>query len=142
MNSMIIAGGRDYRGTNQDFLHISGIIKQHNITEIVSGGQRSWDEHKQEYYGADYFGEQCSARLGIPVKKFEPDWDDITVPGAIVKYRRDGSAYNAKAGPDRNRDMAVYTDYVYLLPGGRGTDSMRRETVKAGKEILYDGKWV
>lgn len=139
MSSMIIAGGRDYHGTEQDFLKIQAAIQKHDVTTILSGAQRTRDPVTGEYYGADYFGEQCAARLGIPVDRYEPDWDDISVPGAVIRYRKDGTAYNAKAGPDRNRAMAEDTEYVYLLPGGRGTASMRREALKAGKVIVYDG---
>ena len=128
---LVIAGGRDYVGTLEDLWSIKEALIKYNITEIVSGTQK----------GADRFGEDCAALLDIPVQPFPPDWDDITVPGAIIKYHSNGQPYNANAGPDRNVKMAVYTDYVFLLPGGKGTASMRKEAKAAGKPIIYDNGW-
>jgi len=129
---LVIAGGRDYVGTLEDLKMIKEAIIKYNITEIVSGTQK----------GGDRFGEDCASLLDIPVQPFPADWDDITVPGAIIRHREDGSWYNANAGPDRNRKMAEYTDYVFLLPGGKGTASMRREARVAGKKIIYDNGWI
>jgi len=128
---LVIAGGRDYVGTLEDLKKIKEAIIKYNITEIVSGEQK----------GGDRFGEDVAAMLDIPVQPFPPNWDDLTVPGAVIKGRRDGSLYNANAGPDRNRKMAEYTDYVFLLPGGKGTASMRKEARAAGKKIIYDNGW-
>jgi hypothetical protein len=36
--------------------------------------------------------------------------------------------------------MAEYTDYAILFPGGKGTDSMRKEMLIHGKKILYDAE--
>jgi hypothetical protein len=36
--------------------------------------------------------------------------------------------------------MAEYTDYAILFPGGKGTDSMRKEMKIHGKKILYDAE--
>ena len=32
-------------------------------------------------------------------------WDDLDAPGAVIRRRRDGSEYNANAGPIRNQEM-------------------------------------
>ena len=128
---LVIAGGRDYVGTLEDLWKIKEAIMKYNITEIVSGKQK----------GGDRFGEDCAALLDIPVQPFPPNWDDLTVQNAVIKGRRDGSLYNVNAGPDRNRKMAEYTDYVFLLPGGKGTASMRKEALVAGKKIIYDNGW-
>lgn len=108
---MVIAGGRNFIGCQKDLNNVVVIVQKYNITEIISGDAK----------GADFFGEYCAEKMNIPVKKFIPDW-----------------SYGHMAGPIRNEQMAKYTDYVFLFPGGRGTDSMRREAKKAGKEILYD----
>ena len=129
---MVIAGSRDYVGTLEDLWKIKEAVIKYNITEIVSGTQR----------GADKFGENCATLLDLPVQPFPPDWNDLTVPGAIIRCGKENIPYNANAGPDRNRKMAEYTDYVFLLPGGSGTDSMRREAISAGKKIIYDDGWI
>ena len=122
---MVIAGGRDFRGTEADFQIVKKAVIENNITEIVSGCQVSRDVITGEKYGADYFGEViCARRLGLPVRSFPADWKK-----------------GLSAGPKRNKKMAEYTDYVFLFRGGKGTDSMRREATKAEKIIIYDNGW-
>lgn len=108
---MVIAGGRDFKGCQKDLNNVVAIVQKYNITEIVSGDAK----------GADFFGEYCAEKMNIPVKKFKPDW-----------------SYGHMAGPIRNAQMAEYTDYVFLFPGGRGTSSMRMEALKVNKQIVYD----
>lgn len=90
------------------------LLVKHAVTEIVSGGCT----------GADSFGEEMAELRKIPVKRFPADW----------------SGYGPSAGPRRNRQMAEYADAIILLPGGRGTASMKAEAIKAGKPILYEAK--
>ncbi len=123
--SMAIAGGRDFRGTLEHFYLVKEAVEKHNITEIVSGKQKTWDEKKNTYYGADYFGELCATLLGLPVKGFPAAWKKL----------------GRKAGPVRNGYMAEYTKYVFLFPGGKGTASMREKALAAGKKIIYDNGW-
>jgi hypothetical protein len=104
--SVIVAGGRDYRMTPQDEAWLDTLP----IREVVSGGAS----------GADAGGEAWAEKRGIPVRWFPADWD---------KYGR-------AAGPIRNRQMAEYADAVVLFPGGRGTDSMRREAERRGLTIF------
>ena len=124
---MIIAGGRDFRGTEADFQLVEKAVIKYNITEIVSGCQVSRDILTGEKYGADFFGEVvCARRLGLTVSSFPPSWKELGLA----------------AGPKRNRKMANYTDYVFLFPGGKGTASMRKEALRANKKIIYDNGWM
>lgn len=111
---ILIAGGRDFKSNEiyENFLCAS--LRFLNCTEVVSGGAK----------GADAFGEFCAKKLGIPVKRFDADWEE----------------YGRMAGPIRNKQMAEYCDKVILLKGGNGTDSMRNEARLAGKPIIYDEK--
>ena len=106
---LIIAGGRDYRFTPTDRSRLDALLG--TVTEVVSGAAT----------GADQAGERWAKLHGIPVKRFPADWN---------KHGR-------TAAPIRNAQMAQYADAVALLPGGRGTDSMRREAERAGITI-YD----
>jgi ribA/ribD-fused uncharacterized protein len=67
------------------------------VSEVVSGTAP----------GVDRLGEAWAAEEGIPVNPMPAAWDDLTAPGARIKVR-DGREYNANAGFDRNRRMAVY----------------------------------
>ena len=112
---VIIAGGRNFIPTDTYFYLIKRLIKFHNITEIVSGTQR----------GADKFGEDCSELyLGKKATLFPPDW----------------SKYNLGAGPRRNAEMAKYADAIILLPGGKGTNNMRKLAAFYRLDFLYDSK--
>lgn len=102
----IIAGGRDYRISQDDIEFLDSL----EITEVVSGGAK----------GADTGGEEYAEERGIPIIRFNADWD------------KHGKA----AGPIRNREMANYADAVVLFPGGRGTESMYKEAVKSDLTIL------
>ena len=104
---IIIAGGRNYRFKIGDRSKLANIP---DVTEVVSGGAP----------GADAAGESWARANNIPVKRFPADWG------------RHGKA----AGPIRNRQMAEYADAVALFPGGRGTESMRREAERAGLQIF------
>ena len=107
---LIIAGGRDYHMTFYDWERLDAIYAKHHITEVVSGAAP----------GADRDGEIWAESRGIPVRQFPADW----------------KTHGRAAGPIRNAEMAAYADAVALFPGGRGTQSMRREAKKAGITIF------
>ena len=94
----IIAGGRDYRFTVDDWVFLDDIHFVATITEVVSGGAT----------GADAEGERWAKKRGIPVKYFPADW----------------KTHGKSAGPKRNQQMAEHADAAILFPGGRGTADM------------------
>ena len=104
----IIAGGRDYHLTEEDFLWLDTI--KPGISEVVCGGAR----------GADTGGFNWGWSRGIPVKSFPADW----------------KTHGKAAGFIRNCQMAKYAERVILFPGGRGTAHMRQEAKKAGLIII------
>ncbi len=104
----IIAGGRDYRLTEEDFLWLDTI--KPGISEVVCGGAR----------GADTGGFNWGWSRGIPVKSFPADW----------------KMYGKAAGFIRNCQMAKYAERVVLFPGGRGTAHMRQVAQQAGLIII------
>ena len=95
---VIIAGGRNYQLTPEDYDRLDDLYMEINITEVVSGCAK----------GADTCGEQWAGYRYIPIKKFPANWN---------KYGR-------AAGMIRNREMAEYADAVVLFPGGKGTQNM------------------
>lgn len=110
---VIIAGGRGYYLTEEDFRKLDRLHAKVGITQVVSGCQR----------GADKGGELWAARNRIPVKPFPADWQ---------KYGR-------RAGPIRNRAMAKHVGHeglCVLFPGGDGTASMREEAARAGVKVI------
>lgn len=123
---LVIAGGLKFVPTEKDWNIICQLVIDYNITEIISGCAK----------GADQFGEDCAKLLNIPVKHFHAKWDELTTPGAVVKQTKYGKSYNAMAGPDRNEQMALYTDYVHTFSGDKGTKNMRQQAVKYNKPLI------
>ena len=111
--TVIVAGGRDYALTDDDRQYLSSL----GITELWTGGCRGVDEDAESW----------AKWNEIPVKTYPANW---------VKHGR-------SAGPRRNKRMAQELQgntlgrvAVVLFPGGRGTESMRREAKKAGLVIM------
>jgi len=105
---LIIAGGRDYTLTQEDYEKLDAIP---DVEEIISGGAP----------GADAGGEMWAWNRDIALKIIRAEWH----------------IHGRAAGPIRNKVMAEYADAVALFPGGRGTASMKREAQKADL-VIYD----
>ena len=122
---VIIAGSRSI----VDYIHIEDAARLSNfdITEIVSGTAR----------GVDQLGEQLATKHNTPVAKFPADWNNTTVPGAVIKHNQYG-AYNAIAGHMRNAQMAQYADALIAVWDGksRGTTDMITRMRKLKKRVF------
>jgi predicted Rossmann-fold nucleotide-binding protein len=105
----IIAGGRDYRMTEADFLWLDSLKPP--ITEVITGGAR----------GADTGAFNWGWSRGIPVTTLVPDWKNL----------------GRSAGPRRNLKMALIAERCVLFPGGRGTASMEEEARKMKLTIIH-----
>lgn len=107
---VIIAGGRNQRPSDDQ---IDAAVKASGfqISTVISGTCR----------GVDQAGENWAFARGIPVIRFEPDWD----------------RYGKMAGPYRNQDMAVAADGLIAFWDGksRGTASMIEEAKLRGLRI-------
>jgi hypothetical protein len=60
---------------------------------------------------------------GYELVQYPAAWEDLTTPGAVIKTRRDGKQYNAKAGLDRNLLMAQNADAAIIFWDGKSTGS-------------------
>lgn len=124
----IIAGDRDI---NEDDLHLINIAVQQSgfhITTVISGKAQ----------GGDRLGEKWAKLNKIRVQEFPADWKDLTVPGAVIKTGKFGP-YNAKAGFDRNQDMADAAEaLIALQPNGdsSGTQDMIERARKKGIPVF------
>jgi len=107
---LIIAGGRDYHLTSEDYGLLDRIHEAQPITRVVSGSAK----------GADECGEKWAKIKGIPVSGFIADWKQ----------------HGKKAGPMRNRRMAEYADALAAFPGGRGTANMIEEARARNLQIF------
>lgn len=86
--------------------------------------------------GADDMIIRWCQENGFPWAEFPADWDNLDVPGAVIRTRRDGKRYNAGAGHLRNREMAKVGTHLILFWDGesKGTKNMLEEATKYGLE--------
>ncbi len=82
------------------------------VTEIVSGTAA----------GPDRAGEAFGKAHGVTVKRFPADWNK----------------FGKRAGPMRNREMALYADKLFLIWDGksRGSLNMRDVMLALGKPVI------
>jgi hypothetical protein len=70
--------------------------------------------------------------------EYPAEWTDLSHPDAVIRTRRDGTQYDAKAGSRRNQRMLDegHPNLVIAFPGGTGTADMVRRARKAGVEVI------
>ena len=112
---VIVAGSRTLKDYN--LLKTTLDRKKDMIDEIVCGEAR----------GADILGKRWAIENNIPVKSFAAEWN----------------IYGKAAGPIRNKQMAIYADYLIAFWDGksRGTKNMINEMKLQGKHgevVVYE----
>jgi hypothetical protein len=124
---LVVTGGRDFNDTAVAFAALDALHARRPITLLIEG----------EADGLDKRAKAWARRRGVPVAPYPAPWDDIAHPDADVRYRRDGTAYDANAGPRRNQQMISegLPDYALVFRGRGGTADMRRRIVAAGIEF-------
>ena len=75
-------------------------VQQSEVREVVHGANRG---------SPDGWGEAWATETDTPHRPFEPDWNDISHPDAIVREGRYGK-YDKRAGIRRNEQMADYLE--------------------------------
>ncbi len=108
---VIIAGSRTILDYQLVSAVISNTLSKHNIqiTEVVSGCAG----------GVDSLGEQWAHENDVKITPFPAEWDNITVPNALVRTNKYDKEYNARAGFQRNEAMADYGDVLIAIWDGR-----------------------
>lgn len=137
---LIVAGGRDFTNFELGFRIIDKVTAntpKEDIT-IVCGDAQGADTCGKEWY-------KLHKHKGVKISYHIPDWDDIEVEGAVVKYNRFGKPYNAVAGHWRNSDMQEEATHLLAFWDGksRGTRDMITKIKKSGKPYRvfdYNGK--
>lgn len=78
------------------------------------------------------------ARRNIKEEPYPADWNDLTQTDALIRVRRDGKRYDAKAGFRRNQRMIDdgKPTLVAAFPGGDGTADMVRRARQAGLHVI------
>lgn len=88
--------------------------------------------------GADSLADQWAVVNWVPVERYPADWTDLSHPDAVIRTRRDGTIYDAKAGARRNQRMIDEgkPDLAIAFPGGSGTADMKRRARRAGIKVM------
>ena len=111
---VVIAGCRYYNNYDEAKIYIDyclSNIKKENDIIIVSGGAS----------GADAIGERYAKENGFKLEKYPADW----------------KRFGKSAGPKRNEQMAIVSDYIICFWDGKskGTKSMIEYAKKYNKPI-------
>lgn len=110
---LVVFGSRNYMDYEVVKEKLDKIHDVDPITEVVSG----------KATGVDTLGERWAKENNIDVAEFPADWDGL----------------GKKAGPIRNKQMAIYADKGagFSLNKSRGTANMRDELRVLGKYCYF-----
>lgn len=111
MSIIVVTGGRDYEGTDEDEAELRRFLDKENAVTLRHGG----------CLGADRFAVKVADSMKLFVEQYDPDWD---------KHGR-------AAGPIRNGIMLKGADVLIAFPGRRGTADCVRQAERAGIRVLY-----
>lgn len=125
-HKVLVCGGRDYHNIKTVYVALDGLVPKPTL--IIQGGAD----------GADACASEWASSRNVTERQFEPDWADLTQPDARIRTRRDGTKYDANAGPRRNQKMLDEgkPDLVVAFPGGGGTADMVRKAKAAGVRVI------
>lgn len=130
---ILVCGGRGFGRSDLEqrraiFAVLSGIHDHTPVTMVVHGNA----------LGADRVAKRWAEVKGIADKGYDPDWDDISHPDAVIRYHAGGQPYDAAAGTRRNQHMLDEHPDIALVvafPGGPGTADMCRRARKHGFRV-------
>lgn len=124
-----VTGGRDY---SNDLFVFRVLDFHHSDIERFSVLINGYGT------GLDAIARRWAELRGVPQLHFAAAWNDLSTPPVVKRWRRDGSVYNAAAGPARNGRMIRdgKPDLLIHFAGGDGTADMVRQCLEAGIKIV------
>lgn len=132
---IIVAGSREIKEIEPVYACIEKGLKELGLTidddiEIVSGCAK----------GVDSTAIIWAMEFKKKWHEFPADWNNISVPFAIVRTNRFGSKYNSQAGFDRNQKMADFSDALIAIKKKyakcSGTKDMIRRAYNTGLKVV------
>ncbi len=125
--SVLVCGGRDYANEKAVFTMLDATHKARGVAVVIHGAAS----------GADSLAAKWADERHVPADPHPAQWDDLSHPDALIRTRRDGKKYDARAGFRRNQEMAdLHPSIVLAFPGGNGTVDMVRRASKVGALIV------
>lgn len=118
---VLVTGGRNYSDAGRAFAILDHYHAQRPFTVLIEG----------EASGLDTIAKSWAQARGVPVEPYPADWTDLDTKPLVVRYRRDGTPYNAAAGSIRNQRMLDEgrPNVCLVFPGGNGTEDMWRRAL-------------
>lgn len=126
---LLVCGGRKYRNAAHLYRTLDELHAKRPVTEFIQGGAT----------GADALAKEWARTKPEITQRYEckASWTDLSHPDALIRTRRDGTQYDAKAGHRRNVRMLEWKpDVVVAFTGGVGTADMVRLARAAGIEVI------
>jgi hypothetical protein len=123
---VIVAGSRDFADYSTFAVGMQGYVAKLNVPRdtiiFISGRART---------GADDMIIRWCRENDYPWAEYPAQWDDLTVEGAVIRKRRDGTLFNVIAGHQRNGEMAKVATNLMIWWDGKSTGT---------KDMLSRGK--
>lgn len=130
---VLVTGGRNYSNKEAVARALKAVWlkSKHDCMVVIQGGATGADKLAREWCGENY----------VRYENYPAKWGDLTHPDAVIRKRKDGTVYDAKAGPRRNKRMLDegQPDLVLAFPGGEGTAGMVRLAKAAGVPVQFEG---
>jgi hypothetical protein len=103
------------------------LVRYGPVFVIVHGGATGIDRS---------FAEACDEH-GIEQEAHPDRWEELDVPGAVIRYDKRGRAYNANSGPARNQEMVAAGADMCLafhraISASKGPKDCARRAIEAG----------
>jgi len=123
---VVVTGGRDFDDRVFIYSALNEVLDELGFSYLIEGDAPGLDKI------AGLWARQTLGAAGNI--KVPADWSNIETTGAVVKTRKDGTAYNALAGHQRNQQMLEEErpDFALVFPGNAGTRDMLGRIEKAG----------
>lgn len=121
---VVVFGGRHFHDENLLFEALDNVLMQCEARAlrlfVVQGGAPGADTLAHDWAEYQDGHVDCATEMAA--------WDDLSHPDALIKTRRDGKKYDARAGFRRNQLMIdkYQPDYFISVSGGSGTADMGR----------------
>ena len=129
MIDVVVTGGRNFSDESLvrwalDSLHLTFTIRL-----LIHG----------DATGADRLCASWATSNDVACRPMPANWSDVSVPDAVIRYRRNGTPYNVLAGFQRNQEMIDIAgpNYAVAFPGGKGTDDMCKR-INQARILLWD----
>ena len=152
---VLVTGGRNFTDREFVFATMDRIEKEsgktfrgliHGCANGLDEIARQWQSERikklEEYFKTlRAFDPKRSLRTPrnneLWIHGFPAQWDDLETPPVVLRYRADGTPYNAAAGGIRNQKMVDYgAELGVSFPGGRGTYDCTSRMRKAGIPVI------